>query len=325
MLGYADVRAAAQRLAGVAHRTPVMRSRTLDAACGRRGVRQMRELAAHGRVQVSRRLQYARVACRRPSAPPASSHSRAAITRKASRWRRGCSASRRRSSCRRTRRRSSSPPRASTARRSCCTNASARTGKRSHAASPPSAGATIVPPFDDPRIVAGAGTAALELLEEAGRLDAIVVPVGGGGLMGGTALAAHGIDRSHRDLRRRAGGGRRFRAVAGARRARHDRRAANDRRRIANDRTRRRDVCDRAQARSCSVVTVSDDELRDAMRFAFERLKLVVEPSGAARPRGVTAAAYPRTCRAAGRSDRQRRQHRRSPLRATPVGIARAA
>src|SRR5579862_8401960 len=51
-------------------------------------------------------------------------------------------------------------------------------------------GATLVPPFDHPWIIAGQGTAALELLEEVADLDALVVPIGGGGLISGTAIAA---------------------------------------------------------------------------------------------------------------------------------------
>lgn len=51
-------------------------------------------------------------------------------------------------------------------------------------------GATFIPPYDDPRIIAGAGTAALELLQQAPRLDQLWVPVGGGGLAAGTVLAA---------------------------------------------------------------------------------------------------------------------------------------
>lgn len=54
-------------------------------------------------------------------------------------------------------------------------------------------GGTLVHPYDDPRIIAGAGTAALELVEEIPNLDAIIAPVGGGGLLSGTALAAQGI------------------------------------------------------------------------------------------------------------------------------------
>src|SRR5665213_4132538 len=51
-------------------------------------------------------------------------------------------------------------------------------------------GATLVPPYDDPGIIAGAGTAVLELLEDAGTLDVILVPLGGGGLLAGSCLAA---------------------------------------------------------------------------------------------------------------------------------------
>src|SRR5215510_2820802 len=51
---------------------------------------------------------------------------------------------------------------------------------------------TLVPPYDDPRIMAGAGTAALELMEEVPDLDAVLVPIGGGGLIAGSALAIHG-------------------------------------------------------------------------------------------------------------------------------------
>src|SRR6202050_4431974 len=51
-------------------------------------------------------------------------------------------------------------------------------------------GATLVPPFDHPWIIAGQGTAALELLEEVPDLDALVAPIGGGGLMAGCSIAA---------------------------------------------------------------------------------------------------------------------------------------
>ena len=54
-------------------------------------------------------------------------------------------------------------------------------------------GLVPVPPFDDPQIAAGQGTAALELLEDAPDLDAVITPVGGGGLLSGTALATAGL------------------------------------------------------------------------------------------------------------------------------------
>ena len=54
-------------------------------------------------------------------------------------------------------------------------------------------GAVIVHPFDDPRVIAGQGTAALELFEQAGDIDTVIAPVGGGGLLSGTALAARSL------------------------------------------------------------------------------------------------------------------------------------
>src|SRR4051812_33576336 len=55
-------------------------------------------------------------------------------------------------------------------------------------------GATLIPPYDHPDVIAGQGTAALELLEEVPDLDAVVAPVGGGGLLSGTCIAAHGVN-----------------------------------------------------------------------------------------------------------------------------------
>ena len=141
--------------------------------------------------------------------------------------------------------------------------------------------ATLVPPFDEARIVAGAGTAALELLEDAGPLDAIVVPLGGGGLAGGTAIAAHALDDAT--------------AIYGVEPKEGDDFAQSLQRRERVTIEVPRTIADGLQTTAPgeltfaialehvrAVVTVSDDELRAAMRFAFERLKLVVEPSGAA-------------------------------------------
>jgi threonine dehydratase len=141
--------------------------------------------------------------------------------------------------------------------------------------------ATLVPPFDDARIIAGAGTAALELVDEVEHLDAIVVPLGGGGLMSGTAIAAHGIDPSI--------------AIYGVEPASGDdfaqSLARGERVTISVPAT----IADGLQTTSPgeltfaiarrhvrAVVTVRDCELQSAMRLAFERMKLVVEPSGAA-------------------------------------------
>ncbi len=142
-------------------------------------------------------------------------------------------------------------------------------------------GATLVPPFDDEAIVAGAGTAALELLEDTRTLDAIVVPVGGGGLFSGTCIAAHGADpkiecwgvepEAGDDMKRSLEAGRRI--------------AIGLPSTIADGlMTQCPGEITYAIARdhASGVVTVSDSELVAAVRFAFERLKLIVEPSGAA-------------------------------------------
>ena len=142
-------------------------------------------------------------------------------------------------------------------------------------------GATLVPSYDDPRIIAGQGTAALELLEEVGDLDAIVVATSGGGLLSGTAVAAHGInDRIHLngvepetadDFARSLAAGMRItgpvpETIADALRTPSPGEL----------------TFELARRHTCKIVTVSDEQLRSAMRFAFEQLKLVVEPGGAA-------------------------------------------
>lgn len=142
-------------------------------------------------------------------------------------------------------------------------------------------GATVVPPFDDARIVAGAGTTGLELLEDAGTLDALVVPMGGGGLACGCALAAHGIDRAIDVFGVEPEAGDDFRQSL----ARGERVAIDVPRTIADGlQTVQPGALTFALAREHvrDVVTVADSELAAAVRFAFERMKLVIEPSGAA-------------------------------------------
>ncbi len=142
-------------------------------------------------------------------------------------------------------------------------------------------GATLVPPFDDERIAAGAGTAALELLEAIDGLDAIVVPVGGGGLMSGTAIAAHGTDSKIAIYGVEPSAGDDF-----AQSLRAGRRVTIPVPKTIADglQTTAPGELTFAIAREhvSGIVTVSDDELCDAMCFAFERMKIVIEPSGAA-------------------------------------------
>ena len=141
-------------------------------------------------------------------------------------------------------------------------------------------GLTLIPPYEHPHVMAGQGTAALELVEEIGRLDTLVVPIGGGGLLAGSATAAKGLDRRIRvvGVEPEHGNDTKLSLAAGHRvkisvpRTIADGQAAD----IPGELTfsvNERLVDD--------VVLVTDDEIRAAMRFAFERLKIVLEPSGA--------------------------------------------
>jgi threonine dehydratase len=140
-------------------------------------------------------------------------------------------------------------------------------------------GLELVRPYDDPLVMAGAGTAALELLEDAGIVDTLVTPVGGGGLISGSATIARELGVSR---------------VVGVEPAAGDdwrqSLASGERVRIDVPRT----IADGLQTNQPGrltwevgsrlideIVTVTDEQIVAAMRFAFERLKLVIEPSGA--------------------------------------------
>jgi threo-3-hydroxy-L-aspartate ammonia-lyase len=141
-------------------------------------------------------------------------------------------------------------------------------------------GLTIVHPYDDERIMAGQGTATLELIEDGGPLDLLLVPVGGGGLIAGSATAATALCPECRvigvepevgdDTARSLAAGRRVTVPVG--------RTIADGQQLDIPGERTFPV---VRARVAAVVTVSDAEIVTAMRFAFERLKLVLEPSGA--------------------------------------------
>ncbi len=153
--------------------------------------------------------------------------------------------------------------------------------------------AAIIPPYDHPDVVAGQGTAGLELLEDAGPLDLFVTPLGGGGLLAGCALAAKALSPGCR--------------VVGV-----EPEAGND----GQQSLARGEIVHIAVPKSIAdgaltthlgrhtfpilrdavdeVVTVSDAQLVETMRFFAERMKLIVEPTGclaaAALLQGVLAA-----------------------------------
>jgi threo-3-hydroxy-L-aspartate ammonia-lyase len=141
-------------------------------------------------------------------------------------------------------------------------------------------GLELVRPYDDPLVMAGQGTVALELLQEAPELDLLLVPVSGGGLIAGCATAAKALRPGIRviGVEPETGDDTRRSLVAG------------ERVRIEVPHT----IADGLQAPEPGeltfevnrrlvdeVVTVTDDEMVEAMVFLFDRLKLVAEPSGA--------------------------------------------
>jgi threonine dehydratase len=146
-------------------------------------------------------------------------------------------------------------------------------------------GLTLVPPYDDPLVMAGQGTAGLELLEEVPDLDVLVVPVSGGGLIAGCATVAKALRPSVRvygvepaagdDTRRSLAEGRRVEIPVPP--------TIADGLQVTAPGKLTFEVNRRLLS---GVETVTDDELVDAMTFLFDRCKLVVEPSGAA---GVAA------------------------------------
>ena len=151
------------------------------------------------------------------------------------------------------------------AREACCAEIGERTG------------ATLVHPYDDWRVIAGQGTAALELVEEVPGLDAIVTPVGGGGLLAGTAIVGaglgvevHGAEPAAVDdacrsftsgIRQPPTGG--HTVADGLRTALGERPFAVMRRHVRG------------------ISTVSEDEIVAAMRLVWEVMKIVIEPSSA--------------------------------------------
>ena len=139
-------------------------------------------------------------------------------------------------------------------------------------------GLTPIPPFDHPDVVAGQGTAALELLEDVGPVDLVLVPVGGGGLISGCALATRMLSPGARVIgvepEAGADGVASFRSGALVTRACGETIADGARTPALGRLTFeviRRHVAD--------MTTAGDPELIAAMRFVWERMKLVVEPT----------------------------------------------
>ncbi|HEX8244136.1 MAG TPA: pyridoxal-phosphate dependent enzyme, partial [Longimicrobium sp.] len=148
---------------------------------------------------------------------------------------------------------------------------------------------TLIPPYDHPDVIAGQGTAALEMLEETGALDVVMTPCGGGGLLSGTALAVRG-DRGQGTGDSGTGGCR----VIGVEPELADDATRSFRtgelQRVHNPPTIADGLRTPALGRYTfplvrenvdEMRTVSEAQIVEAMRFLWTRMKLVVEPSGA--------------------------------------------
>ncbi|MER6261656.1 threo-3-hydroxy-L-aspartate ammonia-lyase [Streptomyces sp900105245] len=141
-------------------------------------------------------------------------------------------------------------------------------------------GLALIPPYDHPHVIAGQGTAALELLDETGPLDALLVPVGGGGLIAGSAVAAKALHPRVRvvGVEPEAGDDTKRSLESGARVTVPVPRTIADGQALPTP----GEITFTINQRLVDAVTlVTDEEIIDAMRFAFERLKIVLEPSGA--------------------------------------------
>lgn len=275
-----DVRRAAARLAGVAHRTPVVRSRTLDERLGARvalkaeGLQRVGAFKFRGAYNAVATLTAAEPGLRGVCAASSGNHAQALALAA-----RLCG----------TRATILMPHDAPAAKRAATEGYGAEVVGFDRYADDRYAlqarlaaerGLRIVHAYDEPLVMAGAGTVALELLEDAGALDLLVVPVGGGGLISGCATVTAALSPGTRvvgvepqasdDVARSKASGRRERVTVG--------RTIADGQQLATPGELTWPVID---ALVDAIVTVSDEEIVAAMRWLFERAKLVAEPSGA--------------------------------------------
>jgi len=274
-----DVRGAAARLQGVVHRTPVLRSRQLDAAAAASVFLKAENLQRAGAFKIRgayNMLAQVEPARRAPGVVAYSSGNHAQGVALAAQIL-GVPATI-------VVPETIAPPkRAATTGYGARVVAAGTTSEERHLHAEELArdeGLVLVPPYDHPAIIAGQGTVALELLEEVADLDVLVVPIGGGGLISGCAVAARSlarklwivgveaVDSNDTWLSMRAGHRVRIpppRTIADGMRALEPGEL----------------TFPIVQAFVDEIVLVTDDDIRRAMRFLFERVKLVVEPTGA--------------------------------------------
>ena len=279
MLEFADIQAAAARIRGVAHRTPVLSSRTLDAMLGCSVFMKAENLQRMGAFKF--RGGYNAV-----NALSAAQRARGVVAFSSGNHAQAVALAAQLHGCRATIVMPHDSPRLKLAatreygaevilydryREDRAAIAAALVQERH---------ATLIPPFDYLPVMAGQGTAALELIEDTGPLDALIVCAGGGGFLSGCAVAAkHLLPRIE---------------VFGAEPARGNdiQQSLRAGKIVSIDVPRT--ICDGQQTQAVGkhpfeviqalvrgVLTATDPQVVDAMRFVFERMKLVLEPSGA--------------------------------------------
>jgi threonine dehydratase len=279
MLHITDIHAAAARLKGVAHRTPMLRSRTLDEMLGLQVYMKAENLQRMGAFKF--RGGYNAI-----NAMSAEQRARGVVTYSSGNHAQAVALAARLHGCRATIVMPQDAPAVKLAATrgygaEVVTYDRYREDRSAIAARlEQEQQATLIPPYDDVHVMAGQGTAALELLEDTGPLDALIVSAGGGGFLAGCAVAAR---YAAPDIR-----------VYGAEPERgNDMQMSLRAGRIVSIEVPRT-ICDGQQTQSVGrlpfeviqamvtdVLSVPDPVVVEAMRFAFERMKIVLEPSGA--------------------------------------------
>lgn len=285
----ADVRAAADRIRGLAHRTPVLTCGTLDALAGRslffkcENLQKVGAFKYRGATNAVRKLTDAEAA-RGVVTHSSGNHAQALAL--AARLR-GVPAY------------IVMPRTAPAVKRAavegyggritlCEPNLPAREAAANEIVA--RTGAALIPPFDHADVIAGQGTVALELLEDVPDLDALVVCVGGGGLIAGCAIAGRGVNPNLR--------------VFGAEPTGADDAARSKAAGQWLPQTGPNTIADGLLTSTGEltwpvirdeverVFTVTDDDIRAAMRLVWERMKVIVEPSGAVAAAVALSAAF---------------------------------
>ena len=162
-----------------------------------------------------------------------------------------------------------------------------------------SRGLVMVPPYDDYLVMAGQGTAAVELFEEVGALDALVVPCGGGGLFAGASVAARAVSPRIEcyAVEPEAGDDTRQSYLKGGRVSIPPPRTIADGARVQSPGEL---TFPFVQKNAADVLTVSDAEIVEAMKFLLLRMKILVEPTGALGPAALLAGKLPAGARRVG-------------------------